>query len=46
MRNTKILNQNFFMSTKKVPKIFTNTPNNLSKKNRKKLLHFLGNYIR
>ena len=46
IRNAKNLNQNFFMSTKKVPKIFTNALNNLSKKNHKKLLHFIGNYIR
>ena len=33
------------MSTKKVPKIFTIRPNNLAKKNRKKLLHFTSDYI-
>lgn len=45
IRNIKILNQIFFISTKKVPKIFTNRLNNLSKKNRKKLLHFVGDYV-
>lgn len=46
IRNTKNLNQTFFISAEKVPKIFSNPPNNLSKKNHKKLLHFLGDYIR
>lgn len=46
IRNAKNLNQKFFMSTKKVPKIFTNALNNLSKKNHKKPLHFTGDYIR
>ena len=46
IRNIKILNQVFFISTKKVPKIFTIRPNNLAKKNRKKLLHFCSDYIR
>ena len=45
IRNIKNLNRIFFMSTKNVPKIFTNAPNNLSKKNHKKLLHFVGDYV-
>ena len=45
IRNTKNLNQKFFMSTKKVPIFFNKALNNLSKKNHKKLLHFISDYI-
>lgn len=42
IRHTKILNQIFFISTKKVPKNFTNRLNNLAKKNHKKACIFVA----
>ena len=47
IRNTKNLNRTFFILRKKVPKIFTNPPNNLIKKNHKNSCIFLAiMYIR